>query len=118
MVTGTSVDQPQMFGPPKAQKVEAEPLSVLAFCCGLVGLGISLVKSQKTAIFLVVLAGMGAVAVLLLKSKLDGQILKQAGGVIHAEYEVGFWLVLVSYLAGVALNVIVLSDQTNRTRSP
>jgi hypothetical protein len=34
LVTGTSVPQAQMFGPPKSERMNAEPLAVFPFCVG------------------------------------------------------------------------------------
>jgi FHA domain len=107
LVTGATVELPQMFGPPKSEKLPREPLAVLAFACGVVGLGLSFLKGRKIAIGPAVVGCAGAVALLLLKSKLDADVLKGGNGVLHLDYEVGFWLILLAYAAAAALNVSV-----------
>jgi FHA domain len=106
LVTGATVELPQIFGPPKSEKLPREPLAVLAFACGVVGLGLSFLKGRKIAIAPAVVGCAGAVTLLLLKSKLDADVLKGGNGVLHVDYEVGFWLILLSYAAAAGLNLV------------
>src|SRR5207245_11091900 len=50
LMTGTTIQQPQMFGSPKEQKMGAEPLAVLAFLCGIAGLAVSFFETRGRAI--------------------------------------------------------------------
>jgi hypothetical protein len=136
LVTGTTIQQPQMFGPPTAQKVGAEPLAVLAFLCGIAGLGLSFLKGKNSAIpstpppptslreaeqgrslrdgersrtvAPALAGGLAAIFLLALKSKLEGDALKQGGGAIQVQFAAGYWAVLVLFLAAVALNIFLL----------
>jgi len=110
LVMGTTINQPQMFGPSKVERVDPEPLAILAFLAGLAGLGLSFLKTQKSAVAPAIVAGAGAVCLLLLKSKFDSQILGKSGGMLQVDYDVGFWLVLVLYLAAVAMNGFVFVE--------
>jgi len=108
LVTGTSVPQPQMFGPPRSEKMNAEPLAVLAFLCGVLGLGLSFLKGRTGAIAPAATGGLAAILLLALKSKIEGDALSKGSGVIQVNYEVGFYIVLILSLAAVALNISVL----------
>ena len=108
LVTGTTIQQPQPFGPPKAQKVDAEPLAVLAFLSGIAGLALSFLRGRKSAIAPATAGVVAAILLLALKSKLDGDALRQGGGVIQVDYAAGFWAVLILFLAAVAVNVFFL----------
>jgi hypothetical protein len=107
LVTGTAIEQPQMLGPRKVDRVNPEPFAVLAFLAGLAGLGVSFLKDQKTALAPAIFGGVGAVCLLLLKLKFDGDIQRQAAGILQVEYDVGFWLVLLIYLAAGVLNISI-----------
>jgi len=108
LVTGTTINQPQPFGPPKSQKVDAEPLAVLAFLSGIAGLALSFLRGRKSAIAPATAGVVAAILLLALKSKLDGDALRQGGGVIQVDYAAGFWAVLILFLAAVAVNVFFL----------
>jgi hypothetical protein len=108
LVTGTSVPQPQMIGPPTSQKINAEPLAVLAFLCGILGLGLSFLKGRTGAIVPAGTGGLAAVLLLVLKSKIEGDALSKGSGVIQVSYDAGFYVVLALFLAALALNIFVL----------
>ena len=108
LVTGSSVQQPQMFGPPIQQRMNGEPLAVLAFVCGILGLGLSCLKGRNGTIAGISSGGLGLLFLLAMKSKIEADILNKAGGVIQVNYEVGFFVVLILFLAATALNIFVL----------
>ncbi len=107
LVMGTTIEQPQMFGPRQVERVDPEPLAILAFLAGLAGLGVSFLKDKKTALAPALIGGVGAVCLFSLKLKFDSDIQRQAAGILQVDYDIGFWLVLLMYLAAVALNVSI-----------
>ncbi len=108
LATGTTVQQPQVFGPPKSQKVGAEPLAVLALLSVLAGAGLSFLKGKKGVVSSAGLAGLGVILLAALKSKLDGDALRQGGGAIQVNYEAGFYLSLIFLLAAIGAGVYAL----------
>jgi len=105
LVTGTTIQQPQMFGPPANQKVNPEPLAVLAFLAVIAGLGLSFLKGKKGTVGSAVLAGLGVIFLVALKSKLDGDALRQGAGAIQVNYEAGYYLSLIFLLAAIGTSV-------------
>ena len=85
-----------------AQKIGAEPLAVLAFLCGISGLGLSFLKGKNSAIAAGGAGALAAIFLLALKSKLEGDALRQ-GGVIRVQYAAGYWVVLAMFLAAVLM---------------
>ena len=108
LATGTTIEQPQMFGPPKSEKVNAEPLAVLALLSVLAGAGLSFLKGKKGAVSSAALAGLGIILLGALKSKVNGDALRQGGGAIQVNYQVGFYLVIVFLLAAIGAGVYAL----------
>ena len=108
MVTGTTIKQPQMFGPPKSQKVDPEPLAVLAFLSVLAGAGLSFIRGKKGALSSGVLAVVGVILMAALKSKLDNQVLQQTSGAIQVNYGAGYYLSLVFLLAAAGASFYAL----------
>jgi len=108
LATGTTIEQPQMFGPPKSQKVNAEPLAALALLSVLAGAGLSFLKGKKGTVSSAALAGVGIILLGALKSKVDGDVLRQGGGAIQVNYQVGFYLVIVFLLAAIGAGVYAL----------
>ena len=111
LMTGTTIQQPQMFGSPKEQKMGAEPLAVLAFLCGIAGLAVSFFKTRVSAIAPAIAGGAGLILILALKSKLDGDVLRQGQGVIQTDYAAGYYLVLSLFIAAAALNFFLLMQR-------
>ena len=74
----------------------------------IMGLGFSFLKCRSGAIAGISSGGLRLVFLMAMKSKIEGDVLSKSGGVIQVNHEVGFALLLVLFLAGVALNIILL----------
>jgi hypothetical protein len=110
LATGTTIKQPQMFGPPKSQKIDAEPLAVMALLSVLVGVGLSFLRGKKGAVGSITLAVLGVILLVALKSKLDGEALNQGGGMIQVNYEAGYYLSLIFLLAAAGAGIYALME--------
>ena len=103
LATGTTVEQPQVFGPAQKKRVGAEPLATLAALCAIAGIGLSFLGS-RLAIAPAVSGAAGALFLLLLQSKLNSDMSKEVQGAFRLDWEVGFVLVLLFFVAGAAWN--------------
>ena len=103
LATGTTVEQPQVFGPAQKKRVGAEPVATLAALCAIAGIGLSFLGS-RLAIAPAVSGAAGALFLLLLQSKLNSDMSKEVQGAFRLEWEVGFVLVLLFFIAGAAWN--------------
>ena len=108
MITGTTIPQPQMFGPPKDEKVSPEPFAIMTFACVVIGLALSFLRSKQGIVGSAALAGLTVIFLMALKSKIDSEALRQVGGIIQVKYEAGFYLVILSMLAAICASVFVL----------
>jgi Double zinc ribbon/PEGA domain len=106
MVTGSSVSAPQMFGPPKVQKIPPESSVIIAFLCGIVALGLSFLPGKKTIFIPVGLSTIALIALFIFKSNLDSEAMRQTGGMIHPEFGNGFWGAVLFYLGALVLGVV------------
>ena len=104
MATGTTLTQPQPFGPPQAQKIGADPFAAIAWICAIAGIPLSL-AGRKLAAGTAVSGTAGAVALLVFHSRLDEQIQKQGEGMATVSSEAGFTLAVLLLIAGTAWNV-------------
>lgn len=110
LATGTTVQQPQVFGPPQKQRVEPDPAAALAALCAILGLVLSFL-SIKNAIAPAIAGAMGALSLLFMKVRLDDQVVKQGHGMLQVSYEGGFVLTLMLLIAGAAWNAYLLSQR-------
>ncbi len=110
LAIGTTVEQPQMFGPPQKQKVDPDPLTALAGLCAFVGLGLSLVGA-RVAIGTAISSAVGAASLLLMKSRMDNQVLNQGHGMLQVGYEAGYSLALILLVAGAVWNAFLVSQR-------
>lgn len=101
LATGTTVEQPQVFGPPQKKSVGAEPLATVAGLCALAGLVLSFL-GIRLAIAPAISGSVGALLLLLLQSKLNSDMTKQAQGMFRLDWEAGYVLSLVFFIAAAA----------------
>ena len=104
LATGTTLTQPQPFGPPQTQKVSPDPFAAVAGLCALAGIALSLIGGRLTSAA-AISGGVGAVSLLIMRSRLNDQLQTQGQGLAKATYETGFTLAVLLLLAGAAWNV-------------
>lgn len=108
LAIGTTIEQPQAFGPPQKQKVAPEPFAALAGLCAVVGIGLGF-AGVGASIVSAISGGVGAFSLLLMRSRMDDQILNQSRGALQTNYETGFSLALLLLIAGTAWNAFLFS---------
>ncbi|HMC31579.1 MAG TPA: zinc ribbon domain-containing protein [Candidatus Angelobacter sp.] len=106
LAAGTTVEQPQMFGRPMEKRVDAQPLATVAFICAIAGIGLSFL-GVRAAIAPAISGIVGALLLVWLQSKLSSDISKQAQSMFRLEYESGFVLTLILFVAAAAWNAYV-----------
>lgn len=111
LVTGTTVEEPQMFGPKKERKINGEPLAILSFLSVIAGFALGFLKDKKGTTGPAIAGGIGIILLLLLKSKLDNDILRETGGMLQVDYEVGFYLTLISFLSAIGINIYSIMQE-------
>ena len=119
LATGTKIRQPQVFGPPKEHKVEAEPLATVALLSVIAGVVLSFLRGKKWSVGSAALGALGVILLAALKSKLDGDALRQGGGVLQVSYGAGYYLCLAFLLSAVGTSIYSLvAGKGNRLASP
>lgn len=104
LVTGTTIEEPRMFGGKQKRKIKGEPLAVLTFLSVIAGLALSFLKNRKGTIGAIASGCAGAILLLLLKSKLNSDIQKETAGMLQLNYDVGFYLTLILFIAVAGIN--------------
>ncbi len=106
LAAGISIKQPSLFAnQSKEQKIPSDPFTVLALISGVVGLGTSFIKAKKSAIAPALSGATGSILLLIIKSKLDDEIIKQGQGLLIVTYGLGFWLAFFLFASATVLNV-------------
>ncbi|MFN3413181.1 MAG: hypothetical protein ACK42L_03875 [Thermoanaerobaculum sp.] len=106
LAMGTSVEEPSLFGSSSQRKIPGEPLALAALGCGVVGLIMALVSGRGAKIVAAVVAGAGTLVLLLLKSKVEGDIAREAQGMLEAHWEPGYWIAWVGLVAALLGNYL------------
>lgn len=106
--TGTTIQEPQMFGKTTERKIPAEPLATAAFGLTIVAALIGLASTRTPRLATASIAAVNFVLLLLLKSKLDKEALSQGGGMFQVTWGLGFWLALAGYASTVAVVTLIL----------
>lgn len=116
MVTGTAVRQPNMFGQErKPEKIRPEGYAVAAFLLAVAGLAISLSRNKKANFYSAVVSAGGVVSLLLLKTKLDQDVINSGQGLIQLEYNFGYWASFFVYILSVVLNGYIYRQSERKT---
>ena len=110
LATGTTIEIKEPFsGKIEKQKVDAEPYAAIALGAAVLGLLVGFAKVKPARIVNAISGGAGAVFLLLLKSKIDKEIMKEGGGMISVAYEAGFWIALILFVLAVAISIYTVS---------
>lgn len=103
LATGTTLREPQPFGPPQTQKIDPDLFAAVTGLCAIGGVGLSLI-GRRLAGATAATGGVGAVSLLVMRFRLDDQLQKQAGGMASATYETGFTVAVLLLIAGAVWN--------------
>ena len=103
LATGTTVPEPQMFGPPKKREVAPDPFAAVAVLAAAVGMCLGFVGA-RSAIPQAICGGLGALLLLLMKARTENQVLQQGQGLLVVSYEPGFTLALLLLIAAAGWN--------------
>lgn len=107
LVTGTTVEVPQMFGGAAQKKFDSQPLALFAFLCALAGLVVGLSSAKGARRISAGLGILGAVLLLALKAKISGDVSREGEGMLSVSYGFGYWLALISSLFAAVFNFIL-----------
>jgi hypothetical protein len=105
MVTGKQLEDPGAYGGygAEAPKIDPEPLAILALLAAGGGLILSFVKGKTGSVLAALVGAAGFVTMLLLKSRIDHQVLTEGEGLVTVEYRIGYWLVLLAFVVTAGL---------------
>jgi hypothetical protein len=106
LVTGTTVQVPQMFGPSKEEKIPGDGLARLACLSGLVGLLAAIVAKNKGKTVAAALAGLGAILLLVMKSRVENEVLRAGSGLFQVEFGGGYWATVSLFLSTVGARLL------------
>jgi outer membrane lipoprotein SlyB len=107
-VTGTKEKQETPFGNAETRSVKPSPAIIGALACAVLGLVFSLRVGSGNAVASTIGGIASGVLLLVGKSNLEGEVLKEGGGMLDVEFVTAFWVALVfAFIAG-ALNAIPL----------
>jgi hypothetical protein len=85
-------------------KIDPEPLAIFTLFSAIAGLCLSFVRDKQWTMGTAIAGGVGLTLLLLLKAKIDNEVLKEGEGIVQVEYAFGFWLLLVLFLCAIGLN--------------
>jgi hypothetical protein len=97
VAVGTTVEQQQLLGPPKTEHLDGEPLALAALLCAVAGLASAVLRRPVAAAASLVIGLLGAVLLLLLRSKIDGAVQNQGMGMFQVTYGVGYWTAVLGF---------------------
>ncbi len=112
VASGTSVEIPQIGGPPRTERVGGEPLAAAAMACAVVGILVGLARGSLGRALSLILASAGAVLLLLAGHRIGQQLENRGLGVLTLSHEVGFWSILAAF--GLAFILSFIGGRTGK----
>lgn len=92
-------------GKVRKHQIKPEPLALMAFAAAICGVSVCLaMRNRRVSIVNAALGGFGILFLLLLKSKLDSDVLREGEGMLSISYDFGYWAVVTLFLAISLLN--------------
>jgi hypothetical protein len=114
MDMGTGSGLSQALQGSSRQKVGPELWAIAAFLAAAVGLGVSFIKDKRRWLGGTIASGIGAVALLVLKLKIDHDIAREGEGLLEAQYAIGYCLALLVFVGAAALHGYFLIEEKKR----
>jgi hypothetical protein len=108
MVTGTTIQR---------QRLDPQPFAVLAVLATAVALALTFADQYGKPKVIGILAALAAVFLLVTKSQLDSQLARN-GGFVQANWEIGFWLAVISDAVAVAIQFLIPVPQPDLASTP
>jgi uncharacterized membrane protein YozB (DUF420 family) len=105
-----------MFRERQDRKVGSEPLAMAILVVTIFGVALSFLKSRKSSLIASLIGIVDFILLLLLKSKIETEATNQGQGIIQVEYGIGFWLVLILFIAAIALNGYLYFGSKQQTK--
>jgi len=109
LATGTTIE---------GQKTKGEALAVLALLSCFAGLILCFSKDRMKSLILLIVSGIGIIMVLLLKVKLDGEILREGRGIVQLSYGAGYYLTLIALLSVAGINAYSYYEIAGKKKLP
>lgn len=104
LVLGAKIEKKDPFsGRITREILKPEPLALVAALGAAVGLALAFAASKKLRIVSGAASSLTALALLLLKFRMEQQALQKGEGLLGVSWEFGFWLALLAALAASAL---------------
>jgi hypothetical protein len=116
LAVGTSLEMKEPFsGKIKKEKVEMEPLATLALIAAVIGAIFGFVNAMPARILNLLSGIAGIFFLLLLKAKLDKEVLKESSGMVVLHYEAVFWIVMLLFLLAAVVSIYAVIS-SNRSK--
>jgi hypothetical protein len=110
LVTGSEMKDP-MTGK-ETKQIPSEPLAVVALVALAAGILFCLSPKGASSSAAAIAGGIALVAMLVLKTRMDAQITKEAGGMpFTIDYLIGFWGVCLAAIAGLVLSIMRVNEK-------
>jgi hypothetical protein len=103
LATGTSIEEPSMFGESENRKVPSNALAMLALTATVAGLGLALGGRRGLAM---AAGAIGAVALLGMQAGITDAVRTQTEGVIGVRFTAAYWLAVLSLFAAAVVSVL------------
>jgi hypothetical protein len=116
LVTGSEMNDP-MSG--KTKQVPPEPFAVATLLALVAGVGFCVSTKRVMSVSAAVTGGVAVVSMLVLKTRMDADIMKEASGLpITVDYLIGFWTVCLTAIAGSVLSSMRVNDEEKTNIEP
>lgn len=93
------------------KEIESQPLALFALLAAIAGLVFSLIKKKSVGLINLIISVLGAVFLIILKFNLDGDAQISGQEMIKLEYQPGYWLSFIIFVATAVMYWFVFKEK-------
>jgi hypothetical protein len=123
LITGAEYSGQNMFGQDMSgginnaktkekREIDAQPLALFALLAAIVGLAVSFIRKKFTALLNLIISGLGAIFLILLKFNMDSDVKLSGQGVITLDYQAGYWLTILIFICSAVVFWLIFNEKT------
>jgi hypothetical protein len=122
LITGAEYSGQNMFGQDMSgsmgntnttekREIDSQPLALFALFAAIVGLIVGFIRKKFIALLNMIISGLGAVFLILLKFNLDSDVDLSGQGVIRLEYQAGYWLAILVFICAAIVFWLIYKEK-------
>jgi len=111
IVTGTTIERPTPGNENREETIPSDAFAIVTLALTVFGLILALLQRWISSLFPAISALAATITLLLVRSRIENEVGDQTRGLLHADFEFGFWLAFLSLLAATIISARLFMER-------